>query len=411
MRSLSVLVFLLSAFLTACGGDLRDDAPAPAEATVRDSAGIRIVENANGSLPRWTLAAEPLLSIGALDGAEAETLYQVNDIERLADGSWLISNGGTEEVRVFDASGAYLRTMGRRGEGPGEFVSLSRIFVLEGDSVAAYDSRQRRITVFDPAGEVARDFRFEPLPDGNVTPFGHLASGEWGVRRSGGSYSTGGTGRGRAERANEWHAVAASADASPEVFAELLDQASWVVQSDNFVSVRFIPFAPSNGMEAAGDRFVGGVTEHAELRLWDANGVEVERWRILEPLRPVTDEDWNGVRERERAQVEADDQSLPDGWLDAAEQFWTQVERPEAWPAWSQVRPSRDGEVWLSDYILQVEEPWRWRVFDASGTLVREVETPGGFRVHWIGDGLVAGVEEDEFEVEYLRVYEVVPAG
>lgn len=409
MRAL--LSLLLTAVLAACVGDGSSDASAPAEATVRDSAGIRIVENRNDPLPRWTLAAEPVLSIGALAGTEAETLYQVNDVERLADGSWLISNGGTEEIRVFDASGAYLRTIGRRGEGPGEFVSLSRVFVLEGDSVAAYDSRQRRVTVFDPAGERLRDLRFEELPDGSVTPFGRLTSGEWGVRRSGGSYSTGGTGRGRAERPSEWHALAAPDGGAPALFAELPDQEGWIVQADNFVSFRSIPFAPSNGMEAAGVRFFGGVTENAEIRVWDAAGVEVERWRILEPPRPVTDADWNGVRERERARVEEDMEGLPDGWLDAAEEFWSQVDRPEAWPAWSQVRPSRDGEVWLSDYILRTEEPWRWRVFDASGVLVREVETPGGFELHWIGGGLVAGVEEDEFEVEYVRVYELVPAG
>lgn len=406
---LATFLLLLVVF-GACGGDAPSESPTPAEAVVRDSSGIRIVENPDVALPRWTLSPQPVLSIGTLDGSEAETLFQVNDVERLSDGSWLVSNGGTQEVRVFDASGAYLRSIGGRGGGPGEFVSLSRIYVLPGDSLALYDSRQRRVTVFDPAGERVRDFGFDPLPQGQVSLFGRVASGAWGVRRNGGSYSAGGTGRGRAERSTDWHAIAGADGTTPDEFVELPDSESWVVQGDGFVSLRSIPFAPANGMESVGDRFVGGVTENAELRFWDADGIEVERWRVLSEPRPVTDEDWYAVRDRELADLDAETEGLPNGWRKAAEEFWQQVERPEVWPEWSLIQGSSDGEIWLSDYRVVASQALAWRVFDGSETLVREVETPEGFTVHWVGDGLVAGIERDDFDVEYLRVYEVVPA-
>jgi len=410
MRPVVCCVFL-TVLASACGGDAPDGSSGPVEAVVRDSAGIRIVENPASPRQQWMLSPQPVLSIGALDGTDAEMLYQVTDVERLSDGSWLVANGGTEEVRVFDSEGNYLRTVGRAGEGPGEFVSLSRVYVLPADSIAVYDSRQRRVTVFDPAGQTVRDFQFESLPDGTVSPFGRTTSGAWGVSRRGASITTGGTGRGRRERPPESLAVSQEDGTSPQLFAELLDQASWIVQAEGFVSVRSIPFAPGNGLSVVGDRFVGGVTEVAELRIWNAEGVETDRWRIMEEPTAVTDGEWNAIRDRELADLEDGAEGLPAGWTKAAEEFWEQVDRPEVRPAWSQIRPTADGEVWLSEYIVRPDEPATWRVFDSGGTLIREVETPGGFAVHWIGDGVIAGVVVDEFDVEYMRVHELVPAG
>jgi len=406
------LPLALLTLLTACGGEATEGVSGPAEAQVRDSAGIRIVENSEDGVPRWTLTETSTLSIGALDGTDAQTLYQVGAVRRLGDGSWLVANEGTQEIRRFDPEGAHLGTVGRRGEGPGEFTGLSTIFPMPGDSVAAWDARQRRMSVFDLEGELGRSFQFDDLPEGSVRPLGRLASGSWVVYRNQGQFSTGGTGRGYAVRSSELYAIAGPDGSGTTLFVDLPSESGWVVQAADFVSFRNIPFAPDNGMSSTAERIVGGVTERAEVRVWNAEGVEVERWRILEPARPVTDAEWNAVRERELADLQAQGDGLPEGWRSAAMEFWDQVDRPTEWPAWEPIRTSSEGEVWLGGYTpsFGAAEGRTWRVFDASGQLVRAVETPAGFDLRWIGEGLVAGVERDDFDVEYLRVYEVVPA-
>ena len=88
----------------------------------RDSAGIRIIENArpaDDSRLAWRIGAEPVVSIGEVVGDEAYLLYQANDATILPDGRIVIANTGTNELRVFDAAGMHLATWGGEGEGPG----------------------------------------------------------------------------------------------------------------------------------------------------------------------------------------------------------------------------------------------------------------------------------------------------
>ncbi len=112
--SLAVAFSLLTA---ACGSE---GASGPAVA-VRDSAGITIVEN-SGSVPTgggWSIAAEPELVIGTFEGDPEYQLFQVEGALRLPDGRIAIGNTGSGEIRIFDASGVFLRSLGRKGEGPG----------------------------------------------------------------------------------------------------------------------------------------------------------------------------------------------------------------------------------------------------------------------------------------------------
>ena len=51
-------------------------------------------------------------------------------------------------VVVFDAGGRLLRTLGRRGSGPGEFQAIRTVQVIRGDSLLVYDGGLGRISVF-----------------------------------------------------------------------------------------------------------------------------------------------------------------------------------------------------------------------------------------------------------------------
>jgi hypothetical protein len=53
---------------------------------------------------------------------------------------------------LFDSSGRRLTTLGRRGEGPGEFLQLRHLFGWAGDSVWAFDLRGDRIHFFSATG-------------------------------------------------------------------------------------------------------------------------------------------------------------------------------------------------------------------------------------------------------------------
>ena len=141
----------------ACQQD--EQSPTEFASLVRDSAGIQIVENAEppeGSRLPWQIGPEPTMSIGVLEGAEPYMLLHVTHAARLPDGRIVVANGGTSEVRVFDASGTHLLTWGGSGEGPGEFMGLYHAGPWPGDSIVAWFTSGRRISIFDSDGNYGR---------------------------------------------------------------------------------------------------------------------------------------------------------------------------------------------------------------------------------------------------------------
>ena len=177
---------LVALVLTVSLGCSPRDAPGPTT-SVRDSAGVTISENSGAEWTEataWRLSAEPTLTIGAFDGAEEYLLFQANGARRLSNGDILIANGGTYELRFYDPSGTHVRSVGREGDGPGDFRSMGGVWRLGSDSIAVWDSGNRRLTVFDIDGELGRSFRLDPFPEAwlPLRPRGILAGNSPGSR-------------------------------------------------------------------------------------------------------------------------------------------------------------------------------------------------------------------------------------
>lgn len=152
-------ILVLALCCLACQQDRQS--PSALDTRVRDSAGIRIVENSrppDGSRLAWTIGPEPAVSIGVFDGQEPYMLYGALDGTRLPDGRIVVANRGTGELRVFDGDGQYLATWGREGEGPTDFASLVKVEKWPGDSIMAWYTGAMGMAVYDSAGEFGRTF-------------------------------------------------------------------------------------------------------------------------------------------------------------------------------------------------------------------------------------------------------------
>lgn len=155
---------VVAAVVTLAAMACRQDEQSTTEfaSLVRDSAGIRIVENARppeGSRLPWRIGPEPTVSIGVLEGEEPYMLLYVTHSARLSDGRIVLANSGTSEVRMFDASGTHLLSWGRSGEGPGEFMVLDHAGPWPGDSIVTwFTSWGGRISIFDSDGSYGRSF-------------------------------------------------------------------------------------------------------------------------------------------------------------------------------------------------------------------------------------------------------------
>ena len=77
-----------------------------------------VVESAAPRDPDLTIADQPLVRIGMLDGPLEYIFGDVAGAVRLEDGSIVVVDEQSHNVRRYDANGRHLWTSGREGDGP-----------------------------------------------------------------------------------------------------------------------------------------------------------------------------------------------------------------------------------------------------------------------------------------------------
>ena len=99
----------------------------------------------------WSVSKDALVSIGTVSD---DSLYELNRAESaimLSNGEIVVANRGSSQLRWYDSRGRYIRSVGRRGQGPGEFKSLY-VFEGRGDTVFVDDGQNRRVSRISPDG-------------------------------------------------------------------------------------------------------------------------------------------------------------------------------------------------------------------------------------------------------------------
>jgi len=131
--------------------------------SVRDSAGIRVIENRGPAWEvgtAWWIDPEPSLDLGGPQAADDLQFQQLSSFGVLDSGTFAVADMTTRDVHFFSASGKVLAVNGGKGKGPGEFDALWGLAVL-GDRVFAYDPRSARLTVYDSVGGLIETITLE----------------------------------------------------------------------------------------------------------------------------------------------------------------------------------------------------------------------------------------------------------
>lgn len=115
------------------------------------------------------IVVTPVARLGesAGDGVLADLILSVS---RLPDGRFVVYDWNDAPVlKLFDAGGAFLRTVGRAGQGPGEYARPSLQFLRESDGrLVVLDPQLGRTTVLHPQG-------FGVVSIGSLPPFFSIA--------------------------------------------------------------------------------------------------------------------------------------------------------------------------------------------------------------------------------------------
>ncbi|MGD8699436.1 MAG: hypothetical protein PVJ43_09110 [Gemmatimonadales bacterium] len=146
------------------------------DGVVRDSAGIEIIENFGAPLwpegPDWKFTQD--LRIGAIDGPQEYQFGNLTGLQVLSDGQIVVVDAMAYNVRFFTSEGDHIRTVLRKGQGPGELSNPGGLYLGPGDTLIVGDGSAARMHVLAPDGTYLETF--SRLPRDGYTG-GYWASG------------------------------------------------------------------------------------------------------------------------------------------------------------------------------------------------------------------------------------------
>lgn len=387
---------VLATISAACGAGAQ-----PRErAMARDSAGITIVENTGGIWREddaWRLSSEPLVDIGVLDGEPEYQLYQVMGSTRLADGRIVVVDGGSQEVRFYDAEGTYLTAVGGKGEGPGEFSFIGWIGRLPDDSIAVWDIMQSRLSILSPDARFVRSVTVDPI-EGQTRPM--MA----GVFEDGSLFAVPGfsftfTPGTKTTRDTSVYIRLGLDGAVVDTIGHFLDNEQATVAGEGGAFRTTPPFGRSTYKAVHGDAVYVADNEHYEVAVHGVDGVLRRLIRKTHEPLPVTAADLSAARER-MLEGESDE-----NFRKMRERIFDEIPLHKTMPAFSNLVVDSEGNIWIQEYRRPGDDEPRWTVFDPSGQMLGTLTLPAQFRVTEIGSDYVLGVWRDEFDVEHVQLY------
>lgn len=124
--------------------------------------GIEYIHNTETPLyPKRTLSFEEELAIDPEDDEVNIILFRPRSFVVGPDENIYITDRQDYAIKVFDPNGKYKLTIGRRGQGPGEFQSIGHQAFLPDGRFLVMDSVQKRTSLFDSSGEFLESFKWE----------------------------------------------------------------------------------------------------------------------------------------------------------------------------------------------------------------------------------------------------------
>jgi hypothetical protein len=349
-----------------------------------DSAGIALVINRGEDRPLdWRF--ERILSLGGADaGVEAFHNVGRGAVTVGSDGLLYVLDRGNHRVVVFDDRGGHVRTLSRRGGGPGELQWPQWIVVdVDGDLVIT-DFGHGGLVRMTAAGEPLEHRSLENWRGGAVARFGDGLVVQVDVTADGAA-------------SHELRAL------DPGGIRALVTAPATPLRPVDFGCVRIGGlsqlFSPSLIWAAADARLVAVSTADYDLELYTPNGL-LARVRRDVPARRAT---------RELAVQEVGDEfqvAFGGGGGCSVEPARVVEERGFAdhIPAIRRVAIAPDGTLWVLRFAVR-GDPAAIDIFAADGEYLGTLPAEAPFPEAFFPDGRIIAVETDDMDLTHVVLY------
>ena len=365
------------------------DEPAHDTTTVvRDSSGVTIIETTGSrrTAAPATILPEPLIVIGQTEGDLQYLLSRVVGALQLPNGNIVIANGATNELRLYDSTGIWMASLGRTGQGPGEYEYLRAIGRCHPGGFVGFDLHWQMNTY----GGDATFKEKTPLraPDG-MSPYnlacddqGHVLILGWGRESLQGPIIGFFATRDRLVLSNGTGAVMAN-------FGERLvsERIGTERGSRPHPAGRATVFALHDGVVyvGSGERF--------ELELFDLNGQLHTLLRGPPIPLQMTDSLKSAYSDWAVSRIPADRQ--PAVRSEIAQWQW-----PETFPAFTSVVIDDGGVAWVRAFNFDSRKPEVWSLFDPRRGYLGDLALQEGQSLLQAGRHHLLVLQRDSLDVE-----------
>lgn len=403
----------LAALAAACAGDGGNEW----QGTVRDSAGIAIVENPTRGM--WSADERPTITevmrIGTTEGAAEQQFGLIAGIDVDADGHIYVLDQQSQSVRVFGPDGTFLREMGGPGGGPGELgQGVFGLLLTAGDTVLVPDPAQARITRYAPDGTVVES---TPLNVANGIPMRWELTPERTLINQVRTFPVPPQPGQPPSEMRDWLLVRASDGSVRDTIMELPVGQTFQFQQGG---ARIRLFEPEPVWTLATDgRIIFGMNSEYRLNVLDASGQLQRIITFPYERRPVTEADQAAFRE-----------AIQEAWQNAGvppaamDQLLAGLSFAETYPAFANLIGGPDGTVWVQ-HVRTAEEVAAaggefdaqdvgasdFDVFDPEGRFLGVLGLPDRFQPWRIIGNRIYGVWRDDLDVQHVMVLEYGAAG
>lgn len=360
-------------------------------------------------IPGWKVSSDPVVRLGGVEATGEDQFTKVEWATRLSNGEILVLEQQSAELRFFDRSGTHLRTVGRRGDGPGEFsnrpLKLSR---GRGDTVFVLDWPRTGIMIFSPDGQFLRSEKMDYMhasrglgaglcpddvpifPDGSV-----LGCMPLQLRMLTDAPSI-------AEQKRRQRAlVRVVADLEKaDTLGDMSTSEYYDIQLGDMIAIVRHPFGSRSFVAVGGDPVLVYVANNPQytIEVWSPGG-GLER-----------------VVERDGARLAATDELKAIAWSELSptlrpeyhEPIKAVLPVPDSIPAIYGLAAGPGGELWVQrEPFLTVHARALLDVFDGEGRFRGNVRLTTPLIVKEVGEDYILGIRNDEFDVPIVELYEL----
>jgi hypothetical protein len=351
--------------------------------------------------------------IGVLNGPREYMIGKLAGMHRRSDGSTLLADATTHEVRVFDDSGRFVRLAGGAGTGPGEYNWLTGVFPHSADSVVIMDHEGSRATIVDTTLSFVRRYRVVLKETRAVYPMtSHRLIGFFDDGTSLVSDYLNVCGAHRMEGFCE----------DSVAFFRVTEDGTLLSRFGRFVysrsesrrgavNISIREPHPQAFWTVQGARFYYADAARFEVRVFLANGT-LERVISVAGAVPRYDRSVVFPPTTPPASADAKIQAA----IQASAQLRSEIELPREFPAFSDLLVDAVGRIWLREYYPPGRKDGgpHWFVFEPDGRLNYRVRLPSSTMrsrrtyttLHpQIGADFILAAERDADGVESVALY------